>query len=158
MIGTEEFRRVMGHFATGVTVVTARGADGEPVGLTVNAFTSVSLDPLLVLFCIHRMASGHDPVLGAGSFAVNILAWDQEALALRFATGDASERFLGLEVTDGPLGSPLIPGTLAWLQCRIQDVLPGGDHSIVLGEVVGCNSRNGRPLLFFQGRFVGPGQ
>jgi flavin reductase (DIM6/NTAB) family NADH-FMN oxidoreductase RutF len=157
MIGTEEFRRVMGHFATGVTVVTSRGVDGVPLGLTVNAFTSVSLDPLLVLVCIHRRASGHDALLESGHFAVNVLRRDQEELALRFSGKDASERFRDLPAPDGPLGSPLIPEALAWLECRIRDVFPGGDHSVVLGEVVGCQARDGEPLLFFQGRLMGLG-
>jgi flavin reductase (DIM6/NTAB) family NADH-FMN oxidoreductase RutF len=157
MTGAEEFRRVMGHFATGVTVVTSRDPEGRPVGLTVNAFTSVSLDPLLVLVCIHRRASGHDALLGCGHFAVNVLAEDQEGLALRFATRDPSERFLELDVADGPLGSPVVPGALAWLECRVREVFPGGDHSVVLGEVMECSSREGRPLIFFQGRLRGLG-
>lgn len=157
MIGEREFRRVMGRFATGVTVVTARGRDGEPVGLTVNAFASVSLDPLLVLVCVHRRASGYGPLLEAGCFAVNILARDQESLAVRFSAGNAQARFQGLEVTDGPLGSPLLPRTLGWLECRIREVFPGGDHSILLAGVVACSGRDGDPLLFYQGRFGGMG-
>jgi flavin reductase (DIM6/NTAB) family NADH-FMN oxidoreductase RutF len=157
MTGAEEFRSVMGHFATGVTIVTSRDPEGGPVGLTVNAFASVSLDPVLVLVCIHRTASGHDPLLGAGHFAVNVLDEHQEALARRFATADASERFLETDVTDGPLGSPLLPGALAWLECSVRDVFPGGDHSIVLGEVVECQAHPGRPLLFFRGTFRGLG-
>jgi flavin reductase (DIM6/NTAB) family NADH-FMN oxidoreductase RutF len=157
MIGTEEFRNVMGHFATGVTVVTSRGADGVPLGLTVNAFTSVSLDPLLVLVCIHRRASGHDALLESGHFAVNVLRREQEDLALRFSATDASERFRDLPATDGPLGTPLIPGALAWLECRVREVFPGGDHSVILGEVVGCQAHPGEPLLFFKGRLMGLG-
>jgi flavin reductase (DIM6/NTAB) family NADH-FMN oxidoreductase RutF len=157
MIGTEEFRKVMGHFATGVTVVTSRGPDGVPLGLTVNAFTSVSLDPLLVLVCIHRRASGHDALLESGRFAVNVLGEEQEALAVRFSVKDAWERFRDLPATDGPLGSPLITGALAWLECRVRDVFPGGDHSVVLGEVVECQAHPGRPLVFFQGRLMGLG-
>jgi flavin reductase (DIM6/NTAB) family NADH-FMN oxidoreductase RutF len=155
MIRTEEFRRVMGHFATGVTVVTSRGPDGVPLGLTVNAFTSVSLNPRLVLVCIHRRASGHDSLLERGHFAVNVLREEQEALALRFSVEDASERFRDLPTPEGPLGSPLIPGALAWLECRVREVFPGGDHSVVLGEVVECQSHPGRPLLFFRGRLMG---
>jgi flavin reductase (DIM6/NTAB) family NADH-FMN oxidoreductase RutF len=158
MLRAEEFRRVMGHFATGVTVVTTRGLDGEPVGLTVNAFASVSLDPVLVLVCVHRLASGHDPLLAAGHFAVNVLAEEQEALAVRFAAGESSERFRGLDVTDGPLGSPLLPGALAWLDCRIHEVFPGGDHSVVVGEAVAFQARDGRPLLFFRGGLRGMGE
>lgn len=158
MTSAEEFRRVMGHFATGVTVVTSRGPEGEPVGLTVNAFTSVSLEPLLVLVCIHNRASGREPLLGAGHFAVNILAEDQEALALRFASKYAAERFHELEIREGSLGSPVVPGALAWLECRVHAVFPGGDHSVILGEVVDYHARRGRPLLFFQGRLRGLGE
>jgi 3-hydroxy-9,10-secoandrosta-1,3,5(10)-triene-9,17-dione monooxygenase reductase component len=155
MIGQEEFRTVMGHFSTGVTVVASRKPNGDRVGLTVNAFTSVSLEPPTVLVSLHKDAAGHDPLLEAGHFGVSILSARQHDLAYRFAEEDPEERFLGLDVEEGALGSPLIKGALAWLECRVQAVFPGGDHDIVLGEVVDCGAGKGDPLLFFRGSLQG---
>ncbi len=155
MITQEKFRDVMGHFATGVTVVTTRGSAGEPLGLTVNAFTSVSLEPLLVLVCIHRRATAHDPLLENGIFAVNILDYEQAAVALRFAAKDARERFRDFKLVDGPMGSPLLPAALGWLECQVEKVHPGGDHSIIVAEVLACEAREGSPLLFFRGLLEG---
>lgn len=154
MVEEEKFRAVMGHFATGVTVVTTRGGDAGPLGLTVSAFTSVSLRPVQVLICVHRAAGPHDAILESGSFAVNVLSADQAHLATRFATGPSGERFKGLEFRDDPLGNPLLPG-LAWLTCRVREVWPGGDHSVILGDVQDCDARTGRPLLFYRGRLEG---
>lgn len=155
MIGQKKFRTVMGHFSTGVTVVASRKPDGEPVGLTVNAFTSVSLEPPTVLVSLHKDADGHDPILEAGHFGVSILTAEQHELAYRFSEGDPDSRFKALDVEEGSLGSPLIVGALAWLECRIVEVLPGGDHAIVLGEVLDCGGREGDPLLFFRGSLQG---
>lgn len=155
MISELKFRDVMGHFATGVTVVTTRGSSGRPLGMTVNAFTSVSLEPMLVLVCIHKEATSHDPLLQTGVFAVNILDREQGPVAARFAASDALERFRDFKVVDGPLGSPLLPGALAWLECRVESVVPGGDHSVIMGEVLACGARDGEPLLFFRGTMVG---
>ena len=155
MVDEEKFRTAMVHFATGVTVVTARDRRGEPVGLTVNALTSVSLDPLLILVCLHAHAESHDPLLESGVFAVNVLNRGQEELALRLSAGKTEERFQGLEVTEGPLGCPILPGSLAWLECRVHAVHPGGDHSIIVGEVSACEVGDGDPLLFFRGRMEG---
>jgi flavin reductase (DIM6/NTAB) family NADH-FMN oxidoreductase RutF len=154
MVGEEKFRKVMGHFATGVTVVASRGPEGA-VGLTVNAFTSVSLDPPLVLVCLHKNADAHDPLIKAGHFGVSFLTAEQEDLALTFSRDDPHERFRGLEVAYGPLGSPLIRGALAWMECRVDEVFPGGDHFIITGEVVDCRAGDGDPLLFFRGSLRG---
>lgn len=151
MIGQERFRDVMGHFATGVTVVASRSKEGRAVGLTVNAFTSVSLDPPLVLVCIHHRADAHDELVEAGHFGVSVLAKEQADLAVRFSADDARLRFRDLQVDEGALGSPLIQGALAWLECRVTHVHREGDHSIVVGEVVACEHRQGDPLLFFRG-------
>jgi flavin reductase (DIM6/NTAB) family NADH-FMN oxidoreductase RutF len=155
MIGQEKFRTVMGHFSTGVTVVASRKPNGDPVGLTVNAFTSVSLEPPTVLVSLHKDADGHDPILAAGRFGVSILSAEQSELAYRFSHDDPGDRFGGLDVEEGPLGSPLIKGALAWLECRVRDVFPGGDHDIIIGEVVDCGGREGDPLLFFRGSLKG---
>jgi len=151
MVKEELFREVMGHFASGITVVTARDRENTPVGLTVSAFTSVSLEPTLLLICIHHGAGAHDAIVQGGTFAVNILSAHQGPVAFRFADTANEERFHGLEVREAPLGSPLIPGCLAWLECRIREVWPGGDHSVILGEVQSCESHAGEPLLFFRG-------
>jgi flavin reductase (DIM6/NTAB) family NADH-FMN oxidoreductase RutF len=156
MVHQEKFRTIMGQFATGVTIVTARPPGGEPVGLTVNAFSSVSLDPLLVLVCLHREASTHDPLLRSGHFAVNVLERRQEDLAVRFASAEVEDRFHGLETLDAPMGSPLFPGAMGWLECRVREVFPGGDHSIVVGEVLEGEVLGGDPLVFFGGRFWAP--
>ena len=156
MVGEVKFRTVMGHFATGVTVVASRRPKGEPVGLTVNAFTSVSLEPPLILVCIYRAADAHDPILQAGHFGVSFLGADHEEWAIRFSQDEPGDRFRELPVLDGPLGSPLIEGALAWMECRIHEVHPGGDHSIVVAEVVECEAGDGDPLLFFKGSLMGP--
>jgi flavin reductase (DIM6/NTAB) family NADH-FMN oxidoreductase RutF len=156
MVHQEKFRSIMGEFATGVTIVTARAPSGGAVGLTVNAFTSVSLDPLLVLVCVHREASTHDPLLEAGYFAVNVLERRQEDLAVRFAAAEVEDRFQDLDPLSAPMGSPLLTGTMGWLECRVREVLPGGDHSIVVGEVLEGEALGGDPLLFFRGRFLAP--
>jgi len=154
MVEGEKFRVVMGHFATGVTVVTTRDGAGEPLGLTVSAFTSVSLEPVQILICVHKEAGPHDAILRRGTFGVNILAADQAPLAVRFATGVTEERFRGLDFEEDPLGNPLLP-CLSWLSCRVHDVWSGGDHSVILADVEACDSGNGRPLLWFMGRLEG---
>ena len=151
MVSEEKFRHVMGHFATGVTILASRDPSGEPVGLTVNAFTSVSLDPPLVLVCIHEKAEAHQSILQAGHFGLSFLKEEQADLALTFAMADPKERFVGMEIKDGPAGSPLIPGAMAWVDCQVEEAYPGGDHSVILGRVVGCEAEGGNPLLFFRG-------
>jgi flavin reductase (DIM6/NTAB) family NADH-FMN oxidoreductase RutF len=157
MVDVPRFRNVMGHFATGVTVVTASRPEGGFLGLTVNAFTSVSLNPLLVLICVNRAALSHDELLDSGAFAVNVLAEDQEEVAIRFAGGDPRTRFTGVEVTPAPSGSPILAGVLAWLDCRVVQAYPGGDHSVIVARVTDCEARTGEPLIFFRGRMRGLG-
>lgn len=157
MVEEAQFREVMGHFATGVAVVTARKGDGSAVGLTVSALTSVSLDPTLLLICVHKDAGPHDEIIRRGVFAVNVLSAEQDAMAMHFADEEAEMRFQGMEVESAPQGSPLIPLSLAWLECSISEVLPGGDHSVIVGEVQACGAGPGDPLLFFRGRLKGMG-
>ena len=151
MVTEEKFRHVMGHFATGVTILASRGPGGEPVGLTVNAFTSVSLDPPLILVCVHKEAEAHESILRSGHFGLSFLRRDQEQLALTFAMSDPEERFEGTGVEVSPAGSPIIPGAIAWLDCRVEGTYPGGDHSVIVGRVVACEAEGGDPLLFFKG-------
>ena len=152
-----DFRNVMGHLPAGVTVVTTRAEDGSPAGLTVSAFTSVSLRPTLVLICIHKEADSHEHILRRRSFAVNILAADQEALALRFSVEPPDGRFTNLDPQESPLGNPLIPGALGWLDCRVTGAFPGGDHSVILAEALDGKARDGNPLLFHRGVLKGVG-
>ena len=158
-VDTRAFREICGRFATGVTVVTMRVAD-EPHGLTANAFSSVSLDPPLVLVCVDRAASVHDQMERAGAFAVNILSSVQRGLAEFFAThgrGDGGDHMGGFPHRPGATGAPLLDGTLGWLDCRVWNRYDGGDHTIVVGEVVDVEltQTEGSPLLFFGGAYRG---
>lgn len=150
------FRTVIGHFATGVTVVTTRSADGTPVGFTASAVSSLSLDPLLLLVCVDRGGETLHHLEAAGGFAVNVLAAGQEEVAMRFAGRAREDRFAGLATGEAETGSPLLAGSLAWLDCALHDVLEGGDHSIVLGRVLACGAGEGEPLLYYRGRLGAP--
>lgn len=147
------FREVMGRFTTGVTIVTSRGPDGSPCGMTANSFASVSLDPLLVLVCVDRMSATHGCIVEGGAFAVSVLPSDAEALARRFSEGERGDRFEGLALREEVSGSPVLDDALAWMDCRVRDVHPTGDHSIVIGEVLACDAREGSPLLFYRGTY-----
>ena len=149
-VASGRLRHVLGHFVTGVTVVTTMSDDG-PVGMTVNSFTSVSLDPPLVLFCAAERSSTGRRVLEAGAFAVNILGREQEDLCRRFAR-PVPDRFAGIEIELGPTGSPILRDALASLDCRLADHMPSGDHVIVVGRVVEAGvRRDGEPLTFYKG-------
>lgn len=149
------FRQVMGSFTTGVAVVTSRGPDGRPCGLTANSVVSVSLRPLLVLVCVGREAASHACIVDGGSFAVSILGRRHEALARRFAEQERSSRFEDLAYRAEITGSPVLADALAWLDCRVTDVHDAGDHSIVVGEVLACEAHGGEPLVFFRGEYRG---
>lgn len=154
-IDAAEFRRVLGHFVTGVTIVTARQAGSdEPVGLTVNAMASLSLDPPLVLVCIERSADSHDSIHDAEAFAVNVLAAGQETLSRRFAELAPERKFDGVAWSTATTGAPVLGDTLAWVDCRIQARYPGGDHTIFVGQVVDADAREGAPLLYYRGGYA----
>lgn len=156
-IETSEFRRILGHWVSGVAVVAARSPDGQPCGLTANAVTSVSLQPPLLLVCIDRAADSHDCIRDAGAFSVNILGADQERLARRFAAWDIKAKFEGVAHSTGVTGAPLLDDALAWVECRIRASHPGGDHTIFIGEVLAGDAGEGVPLLYYRGgygRFV----
>ena len=148
-----EFRRALGMFATGVTIVTARAADGSLVGLTANSFNSVSLEPPLVLWSLSRQA-GSMPAMSAGThYAINILAADQRELAERFAT-KGTDRWAGVRFTEGMAGVPLLEGTVATFECFNRSQYEEGDHVIFVGEVERCSHREGgSPLLYHGGKF-----
>ncbi len=147
-------RTIMGRFATGVTVVTMKA--GETLwGMTANAVTSLSLDPPLVLVCVDKTTQTHQYLKQAEAFAMNILAEDQQELSNRFATPGPKE-FSDLDFVDGETGSPVLGGTLGYVDCRLREVLAGGDHDIFVGEIVDGEDRVGedgvgRPLLYFGG-------
>jgi flavin reductase (DIM6/NTAB) family NADH-FMN oxidoreductase RutF len=146
-VSGSDFRRAMGQFATGITVVTTLDAEGRPLGLTVNAFTAVSLDPVLVLVCIDNRSETHDGFEASRRFGVSILAEGQEDWSHRFAFG-GSEKFTVEPLLAGATGVPLVPGALAHIECRLHSRHPGGDHTIYVGEVVGLDLWPGRPLLY----------
>jgi flavin reductase (DIM6/NTAB) family NADH-FMN oxidoreductase RutF len=146
------FRSVMGHFATGVTVVTATTADG-PVGMTANAVCSLSLDPLLLLVAFDNEARTLPAVRATGRFGVNVLAAGQEDLARLFASKrPESEKFAGVPHTVHD-GIPVIEDALAWVGCRLERLIPGGDHTIGIGAVEAAEAGLGEPLLWFRGSY-----
>ncbi|MFZ4584255.1 MAG: flavin reductase family protein [Acidimicrobiia bacterium] len=147
------FRTVLGHFATGVTVITA--FDAEPVGLAVNSFTSVSLDPPLVLWCAASDSSTWARIKRAGSFAINILSEHQEDVCRVFAQAGA-DRFSRVGWNPAPhTGSPLIHDALAYVDCTIETTHPGGDHEIVVGRVQELGVLSGAgPLIFYRGGYA----
>ena len=153
-VSQEEFRQVLGRFASGVTVVTCNSDDGNPCGLTVSAFSSLSLEPPLVLICIDRRASVYENLKDGSYFAVNVLAQDQESVSRRFASRDA-DRFKGIGYREGKTGAPLIDGALACIECRVVSSCPGGDHTIFVGEVESSEVNDGKPLLYFRGGYSG---
>lgn len=147
------FRAVLGRFATGVTIVTARDTDGRDHGMTVSAFSSLSLDPPLVLVCIDVLSTMAPIMHRANSFAVNILRDDHEAISRRFAD-DVDDRFADLASTRSALGHVWLTGAVGTLDCRIVGRHPAGDHVIVVGEVQSGAAYDGRPLLYFRGGYT----
>jgi flavin reductase (DIM6/NTAB) family NADH-FMN oxidoreductase RutF len=152
VIASADFRRILGHFASGVTIVTTCDADKKATGLTANAFTSVSLEPPLVLVCIDHKSQSHGPLIDAGCFAVNILTVDQEAISRKFAT-TRLDKFEGIPYRVSPRGVPIIEGALACLECKTVSVHVEGDHTILVGRVEDACSGEGRPLLYFRGQY-----
>ena len=151
-VDAAQFRQLLGRFATGVTVLTARRGDGRPVGMTASSVASVSLDPPLLLVAVAHTNDMHDALLGAAHFAVNILAEDQETLARRFAEVEAN-RFDGVGFREGRHGVPLIDGVLAHIECAKQAAVPGGDHTVFFGLVTGGEVSERRPLLYYRGGY-----
>ncbi len=148
-----EFRASLGMFATGVTVVTARNAAGELLGLTANSFNSVSLDPPLVLWSLASAAGSMAAFSNGLHYAINVLAADQQALAEQFAARGA-DRWAGVAFTEGMSGAPLLAGAAASFECFNRSQYAEGDHVIFVGEVERCSHRTGAsPLLFHGGRF-----
>jgi flavin reductase (DIM6/NTAB) family NADH-FMN oxidoreductase RutF len=146
------FRLVLSQFATGVTVVLTRDAAGAPAGLTVNAFTSVSLHPPLVLVCVAQRSDAHDPLAQRGIFGVSVLAASQEDVSRRFAWR-GPEKFEGFVLEHGETGALLVPGAVAQLECAVVAAHPAGDHTIFVGEVKVLRASPGAPLLYHRGAY-----
>jgi 3-hydroxy-9,10-secoandrosta-1,3,5(10)-triene-9,17-dione monooxygenase reductase component len=155
-IPAARFRHAMGHFATGVTVVTSVGADGAPVGTTANAVSSLSLDPPLILVCFDRESLTLDAVRGYGAFAVNVLAAAQRQLSVNFARRGLAAAWHEVRYRPGRTGSPRLDGVLAVLECTVEHCLPGGDHEIVIGRVRDVETNGDEeaaPLLYWRGGY-----
>lgn len=151
-LNSADFRSALGAFATGVTIVTTTAADGTDVGMTANSFNSVSLDPPMVLWSVGKGALSREAFANAAHFAVHILASGQEDLSNRFARR-GEDKFAGLELERGPGGVPLLPGCAARFKCRTAYVYEGGDHDIIVGEVLEFDHFDTAPLLFHRGKY-----
>ena len=145
-------RQVMGRFATGVTVVTTRTGD-EMCGMTANAVMSLSLDPPLIVVSVEKTAHMHGALLESRCFAVNVLKQEQESLSRRFARKGPKD-FSDLNCTVEETGSPILDDALAFADCKVVEVLPGGDHDMFVGELLAADSRGGQPLIFYGGSYA----
>lgn len=156
LVTAEEFRHVIGHFISGVTVITAV-SDGQRFGATASAVSSLSLEPPMLLVCVNSRSATAAAIEGAGVFAVNILAEDQDQLALSFARS-GTDKFRDVAVSEGEHGVPLLDGSLAQIECRVVNQARGGTHAVFFGEVGRAQAGEGRPLGYFRGRFgrLGP--
>ena len=144
-------RRIMGHFATGVTVVTAH-QNGEIYGMTANAVTSLSLKPPLVLVAVDKTAAMHASLTESRCFALNILTQEQEPISRRFAMRGPKE-VNDLKWIKAASGAPILADALAYVDCRLAEILPGGDHDIFLGEILAGEAHRGAPLLYYGGKY-----
>jgi flavin reductase (DIM6/NTAB) family NADH-FMN oxidoreductase RutF len=148
-VDADQFRQLLGRFATGVTVVTARSASGAPLGMTASSLASVSLDPPLVLVAVDRRNDMHDALKTAPHFAINILTADQEILSRRFASTDPN-RFDGVGYREGRNGLPLLNDVVAHIECAMHGAVPGGDHTVYFGLVTGGDVTEARPLIYYR--------
>ena len=151
-IDLQELRRIMGHFATGVTVITTMDKAGTPYGLTANAFASLSLNPPLVLICIDESVQCYPHLNESKLFAVNVLSEEQEKVSRRFAT-KGIEKFNGLPWHKGATGLALLDGAIGHIECKVIHAYDGGDHTIYVGEVLSASASDDRPLIFFKGKY-----
>lgn len=150
-LDSEAFRHALGHFASGIVVVTGI-VKGAPAGLSCQSFSSLSLDPPLILLCPSRTSSSWPGIAEAGAFCVNVLAADQERICQQFARS-GGDKFDGVGWSSGVSGMPRIDGALAAIDCTIANVVDGGDHHVVIGAVRGLVVRTGSPLLFYRGAY-----
>ena len=152
-INIPEFRQILGSFLTGVTVVTSKNAKGEPIGFTANSFTSVSLEPPLILVCLAKTSFLCDGFKQSQSFVVNILSEDQRDVSSTFAS-PVRDRFENIETITSTTGNPILTGSTAWLDCTLHEVLDGGDHLILMGKVQGFEHAGLPPLGYLQGNYL----
>jgi flavin reductase (DIM6/NTAB) family NADH-FMN oxidoreductase RutF len=150
-IDDASFKLAMSQFASGVTVVTTEH-EGERYGLTVASFSSLSLNPPLAIVCIEKNVRSHDAIAASGRFGISILASDQSAISNRFASR-ADDKFDGVATRTGANGVPLIEGAICTIECRLREALPGGDHSIFVGEVQEIATTEGKPLVYFRSSY-----
>ena len=151
-----ELRDVLGRFATGVAVVTTCGDDARPLGLAVNSFASVSLDPPEILWSIISTAPSREAFKRHGAFAVNVMSEEDKDQTLQFAR-PADDKFHGVSWRRGWRDVPVLDSALATLECDVKQMIPCGDHYIVVGSVRAIDSRDGNPLVFFRGQFTSLG-
>ena len=147
------FRQLLSRFATGVTIITARDSHGYPVGMTASSLASVSFTPPLVSVCVDVTADTHRALSASGTFVINILAADQQALSHRFAVEPTEVRFHDLAVEETSDGHVIMPGALAYIQCERFADFPLGDHTLFVGRVTGGMARDGQPLLYYRGNY-----
>jgi flavin reductase (DIM6/NTAB) family NADH-FMN oxidoreductase RutF len=151
-IEKNQLRQVMGHFATGVTIITTVNKEGQLHGLTANAFTSVSLEPPLLLISVDKKAESWPAFEESKVFTVNILGDDQEGLSRKFAVSGGN-KFEGVAYRRGANGAAILEGALAFIECTLYAAYEGGDHSLYLGEIQEAAIREGKPLVFFRGGY-----
>ncbi|MCA9123096.1 MAG: flavin reductase family protein [Planctomycetaceae bacterium] len=152
-LDSKEQRRILGKFATGVTVASTKIGD-ETWGMTANAVTSLSLEPPLVILCIQKEGQSRAKFEEGGCFALNILSVDQQEISDRFAFKGPKD-FSGLDTTTAKTGAPILKDALGWVDCQLKEILPGGDHDIFVGEIVaGGAPEEGSPLLYFSGKYA----
>jgi len=147
------FRQLLGRFATGVTVLTSR-FNGQPLGMTANSLASVSLDPPLVLVSVEKQHDMHTAMEQGNHYIFNILSSEQEALSRRFATSEP-DRFRGVSYRENDRGIAILDGVVAHIECEKVTSVPGGDHTIFIGLVVGGDATDRRPLLYYRGGYAG---
>jgi flavin reductase (DIM6/NTAB) family NADH-FMN oxidoreductase RutF len=155
ILTTPDIKQAMASFATGVTVITAHHA-GQDFGMTCNSFNTVSLEPALVLWSLRKASGNREHLEAAGGYTVNILSHAQQPLAMRFTKGSHEERFAGLMLSRLPTGRPQIVGSSAWFDCALEQIIPAGDHDIMLGRVLnfGVNAdANAEPLIYARRQF-----
>jgi len=152
LVERRTLRHALGEFATGVTIVTARRADGTPAGVTINSFASVSLEPPLVLWSLGLNASALASFEGCRHYAINVLAADQEEFSQRFSQAQG-DPFADIDLEVGANGTPMLPGCCAWFECRNEMRYAGGDHLIFVGHVENFHRQDKPPLIFHRGRY-----
>lgn len=156
-ISDEQFRAAMTRFASGVTVITTRDAEGAAHGITVSAFCSLSAEPPLILACIHKQTGSHYAFIEQQAFVVHILAEHQRHVSEQFAL-PAEDKFSDVDLNDSPRGLPVIAGSLVTLECEMVNTYDGGDHTILIGKIIEAEINAGKPLLYFHGDYWQIGQ